>query len=320
MGFINDFFSDDFMPHGHCLLWRHDLLFLHVGGDALTAIAYLLIPLALVRLVKARTDLKFDWMILLFAGFIFFCGATHILGIINVWHGYYYIHGLIKTLTGIISIATAILLWRLLPMAIAHPSKQALTDKISQLQQAEQRLANANQSLEQEVARRTAQLEKLANTDELTNLLNRREIMRILTAEIERAERYNAPLSLLMLDLDHFKRINDTYGHQTGDDILITCAEQLRLASRSIDIIGRIGGEEFLIILPGTNQTEAKNMAERSRQAIESSRTVVADIALSCTVSIGVVQWSVGTTLQQLVKQADDMLYKAKSNGRNCVY
>tara|TARA_R110000868_G_scaffold22870_1_gene93252 strand:+ start:2113 stop:3075 length:963 start_codon:yes stop_codon:yes gene_type:complete len=319
MSLINELLNGDFMPHGHCLLWRQDLLVLHVGGDVLTSIAYLLIPIALLRLVKARSDLKFDSMIMLFAAFIFFCGATHILGVINVWHGYYYIHGLIKTLTGVISIATAILLWRLLPIAIAHPSKQALTDKILQLEQAEQRLANANQSLEQEVAKRTAQLENMANTDELTNLLNRREIMRILNLEITRAERHNAPLSLLMLDLDHFKMINDTYGHQAGDDILITCANQLRLASRNIDFIGRLGGEEFLIILPDTDQTDARNIAERCRQAIESSVTLVGAIPLSCTVSIGVAQWSTGTTLLEFIKRADELLYKAKSNGRNCI-
>ncbi|KXI28709.1 GGDEF domain-containing protein [Paraglaciecola hydrolytica] len=319
MDFFKEFLNGDFMPHGHCLLWREDLLLLHVGGDALTSIAYLLIPLALLKLVKARTDLHLDWMIMLFAGFIFFCGATHILGIINVWHGYYYIHGLIKTLTGVISIATAILLWRLLPQAIAHPSKQALTDKILQLQQAEQRLANANQTLEQEVAKRTAQLEKMANTDDLTGLLNRREIMRILSLEITRAERHNIPLSILMLDLDEFKQINDTYGHHAGDKLLIACAEQFRLTSRNIDFIGRLGGEEFLILLPDTNYEEAKPLAERCRMAIEKN-LVVTDIPKGCTVSIGVVQWSLGMTLQQLINQADELLYKAKSNGRNCVY
>ncbi|WP_340680336.1 GGDEF domain-containing protein [Paraglaciecola sp.] len=319
MGIIDEFLNGDFMPHGHCLLWRHDLLTLHVGGDVLTAIAYLMIPLALVRLVKARSDLKFDSMILLFAGFIFFCGATHVLGIINIWHGYYYIHGVLKTMTGIISIATAILLWRLLPMAIDLPGKQALTDKIAELQQAELRLAEANQTLEQEVAKRTVQLEKMANTDELTGLLNRREIMRILNLQIIRAQRHNSPLALMMFDLDHFKLINDTHGHQAGDKMLVTCAEQFRLVSRNIDFIGRIGGEEFLIILPDTCHTDAMQIAERCRLKIESAHTLVSDTQLSCTVSIGVAQWSVGTTLQQFVKHADELLYKAKSDGRNCV-
>ena len=318
MTFIQELFNGNFMPHGHCLLWRHDLLLLHVGGDVLTSIAYLLIPIALIRLVKARNDLKFDWMFLLFAGFIFFCGATHILGIINIWHGYYYIHGIIKTLTGLISMATAILLWRLLPNAIALPSKQALTDKIAELKQAEQRLEDANQSLEREVAKRTAQLEKMASTDELTGLLNRREIMRILNLEIARAERHNTPLSLLMLDLDHFKQINDNHGHQAGDDILMNCAEQFRLASRNIDFIGRLGGEEFLIILPDTNRHDALQLAERCRRAIEQAFNAT-EIPLCCTVSIGAAQWSAGMTLQQLIKQADDALYKAKSSGRNCV-
>ena len=96
MEFINELINGDFMPHGHCLLWRTDLLILHVGGDMLTFIAYMLIPIALVRLVRARDDMRFDWMFLMFAGFIFFCGATHLLGLINVWHGYYFIHGIIQ--------------------------------------------------------------------------------------------------------------------------------------------------------------------------------------------------------------------------------
>lgn len=319
MGFIDNLLDGDFMPHGHCLLWRHDLLLLHVGGDALTTLAYFLIPLALVRLVKARHDLKFDGIILLFAGFIFFCGATHLLGMINVWHGYYYIHGIVKSATGLISIATAILLWRLLPKAIALPGKQELTDKIAELSLAKQQLAEANQSLEQTVMARTAQLEKMASTDELTGLFNRREILRRLNQEIARCERHNAPLSLMMLDLDHFKHVNDTYGHQTGDKILVACAEQLRAASRNIDEIGRLGGEEFLIILPDTDRAQAKHLAERCRQAIEDIQ-ITDEIPHRCTVSIGVAEWSPGMSKPQLIKQADDLLYQAKSAGRNCVF
>ena len=319
MEFINNLLDGDFMPHGHCLLWRTDLLLLHVGGDTLTFIAYMLIPIALVRLVRARDDLRFDWMFLLFAGFIFFCGATHFLGIINVWHGYYYIHGIIKSMTGIISILTAISLWYLLPQAISLPSKRIMSAKIVELMRAEQKLAEANHHLEAEVRKRTAQLEKMATTDELTELLNRREIIRLLELEIARAERQGSALSIMMLDLDHFKAVNDRHGHQAGDRALIRAAESFKQLLRKTDFIGRIGGEEFLVILPDTDINNAFELAERVRQALQQHITDNPSEP-ACTVSIGVAQCRAGDNLYSLIQRADETLYQAKSNGRNCVY
>ncbi|WP_240224463.1 GGDEF domain-containing protein [Rheinheimera hassiensis] len=318
MAFINDLLNGDFMPHGHCLLWRTDLLLLHVGGDTLTFIAYMLIPIALIRLVRARVDLRFDWMFLLFAGFIFFCGATHILGIINVWHGYYYIHGIIKSMTGIISILTAISLWYLLPQAISLPGKRDMEAKIVELMRAEHELAASNQRLEAEVKKRTAQLEKMATTDELTELLNRREIMRLLELEIARADRQGTALSIMMLDLDHFKAVNDNYGHQAGDRALKNAAENFKQQLRKTDFIGRIGGEEFLVLLPDTDISSAYGLGNRIRQALQRQTTDNSAIP-SCTTSIGVTQYSAGDDLHSLVQRADETLYQAKSNGRNCV-
>ncbi|HEY0923884.1 GGDEF domain-containing protein [Rheinheimera pacifica] len=319
MDFFNELLNGDFMPHGHCLLWRTDLLLLHVGGDTLTFIAYMLIPIALIRLVRARDDLRFNWMFLLFAGFIFFCGATHILGIINVWHGYYYIHGIIKSMTGIISILTAILLWYLLPQAISLPGKRAMEAKIVALMRAEHELAASNQRLEAEVKKRTAQLEKMATTDELTELLNRREIMRLLELEIARADRQGTALSIMMLDLDHFKAINDNFGHQAGDRALKNAAENFKQQLRKTDFIGRIGGEEFLVLLPDTDISSAYGLANRIRQALEQQTTDNSAIP-SCTASIGVTQYIASDDLHSLIQRADETLYQAKSNGRNCVY
>ncbi|MCC5452737.1 GGDEF domain-containing protein [Rheinheimera sp. UJ51] len=317
MTFINDLFNGSFMPHGHCLLWRTDLLILHVGGDLMTFVAYMLIPLALLRLVKMRDDLKFSWIVLMFACFIFFCGATHFLGVVNVWHGYYYIHGIMKSLTGIVSIATAIMLWHLLPYAIAMPSKRNLEEKIVALTLAEKKLAQANQHLESEVAKRTAQLEKLATTDELTELANRREIMRILDIELLRCLRQKSSLCIMMLDLDHFKAINDDHGHQTGDQTLKFAAECFKQQIRKIDFIGRIGGEEFLIILPDTAIDPAVELAERIRLALNQQSTKQA--LPNCTVSIGVTYCQITDTPQSLLQRADDMMYQAKTNGRDQV-
>ncbi|MGP9799917.1 GGDEF domain-containing protein [Rheinheimera sp. NSM] len=318
MAFINELLNGDFMPHGHCLLWRTDLLLLHVGGDTLTFIAYMLIPLALIKLVRARDDLRFDWIFLLFAGFIFFCGATHILGIINVWHGYYYIHGIIKSMTGIISMLTAILLWYLLPQVISLPGKRAMEAKIVELMRAEHELEASNQRLEAEVKKRTAQLEKMATTDELTELLNRREIMRLLELEIARAERQGTALSIMMLDLDHFKAVNDNFGHQAGDRALKSAAGTFKQQMRKTDFIGRIGGEEFLVILPDTAISSAYALAERIRLTLE-QHTIENPLTPNCTASIGVTQCRSADDLHSLIQRADESLYQAKSNGRNCV-
>lgn len=121
MSFVDKLLDGSFMPHGHCFLWRGDLLFLHVAGDLTTALAYILIPFVLVRLVIIRDDLRFNSIFLLFAGFILFCGLTHIIDVVNVWHGYYYIEGGAKVATGLISITTAIVLWRLVPVLVAMP-------------------------------------------------------------------------------------------------------------------------------------------------------------------------------------------------------
>lgn len=318
MDIIKEIFNGNFMPHGHCLLWRGDLLFLHVGGDLLTFTAYMLIPIALVKLVKSRDDFRFNWLFLMFAGFIFFCGATHLVGLINIWNGYYYIEGIVKFLTGIISMVTAVMLWHLLPEAISFPSRRNMQQKITELQQAEKQLAESNQRLEAEVKKRTAQLEKIATTDELTGLYNRREIMRILDIEISRVSRQQTPLSIMMLDLDHFKAINDQYGHQTGDVTLQNAAASISQGIRKTDAIGRIGGEEFLIIMPDTTIESAYDHADRIRQTLAEQKST--DTAKQfCTTSIGVAQFLQDDTLKSFIQRADETLYRAKAEGRNRV-
>jgi diguanylate cyclase (GGDEF)-like protein len=314
MAFIDKLFDGSFMPHGHCFLWREDLLFLHVVGDLTTALAYILIPIVLVRLVIIREDLRFNSIFLLFAGFILFCGLTHIISVVNIWHGYYYIEGGAKIATGLISITTAIVLWRLVPMVVALPSRNDMAVKVVELQQARDALAESNRSLEAKVTQRTQELERLASRDPLTNLLNRREIVRLLNIEIERAERQKTPLSVLMLDLDHFKSINDNFGHQLGDSVLRSSADSLVEASRKTDFVGRIGGEEFLLLLPNTGHAAALQLAERYRLRIENNTD-----SIHCTCSIGVAELRVGEHPDNLMQRADQALYAAKNSGRNNV-
>lgn len=167
-----------------------------------------------------------------------------------------------------------------------------------------------------------ARLEVLAHTDPLTQVLNRRALTTRLTSELERARRYEAVLSLLMIDLDHFKTINDTFGHLVGDDVLRATALLLQQAIRSVDVVARYGGEEFVIVLPETPLSGAVAFAERVRAAIEDHPfRATSGERIRVTASVGVAVFPAGdvTTVDSLLAHADEALYRAKSAGRNQV-
>ncbi len=157
-----------------------------------------------------------------------------------------------------------------------------------------------------------------ARTDMLTGLPNRRHFMELATSECERANRYGGPLSLMMIDLDGFKNINDTHGHQAGDRALVAFAEVCRKSVRINDIPGRIGGEEFAVILPETDENRAFEVAERLRRAL--AATIVkagTGGGFGFTASIGVAARADDSELDRLISEADRALYAAKSSGRN---
>ena len=168
-----------------------------------------------------------------------------------------------------------------------------------------------------------ARLEMLAITDPLTLTLNRRALVDRLDEEMERARRYGLVLTLLMVDLDHFKRVNDTHGHLVGDDVLREVSMIIQREVRTVDIVARYGGEEFVVVLPETAEEGAVAFAERVRQRIAEHRIAgeEGEEALSLTVSIGVATFpstSIETT-DDLISHADDALYRAKAEGRNKV-
>jgi diguanylate cyclase (GGDEF)-like protein len=166
-----------------------------------------------------------------------------------------------------------------------------------------------------------AKLKDLANTDELTGLANRRHFMESLQREIERARRYNSALSLVLLDLDHFKRVNDTHGHAAGDDVLRETASILREVCRDVDEAARIGGEELALLLPETNAAGARVMAERVRRRIEQTALASpAGAAYEVTASFGVASLDEEIdTPDRLLQASDAALYRAKEAGRNRV-
>lgn len=168
------------------------------------------------------------------------------------------------------------------------------------------------------------QLQVLATTDPLTGLFNRREFFARADNEIQRSQRSREPLALFMLDLDLFKRINDRFGHASGDAVLTAVASALQGCLRRIDIVGRIGGEEFAILLPNTGSEAARIAAERLRQAVAELRVGDADIAITTSLGIAFadcVPSDVGSEefLHCLLQEADTALYVAKGRGRNRV-
>lgn len=165
------------------------------------------------------------------------------------------------------------------------------------------------------------QLEHQAQTDYLTGLPNRGHFFKLASHELHRSLRYGGALSLLMLDIDHFKDINDQHGHQAGDLVLQTFAATCRACLRDFDIIGRLGGEEFAVLLPQTDSMQAFEAAQRLRQSIAETPTALADGQLiRITASFGVTSLSSESIdLDGLILQADKALYNAKRAGRNCV-
>lgn len=172
----------------------------------------------------------------------------------------------------------------------------------------------------EQIHRLNGQLEYLAMTDELTVLINRRSFFIKGNEEISRARRYHTALTMIMLDIDKFKKINDTYGHGVGDMILQFIAKILQELCREVDVVARLGGEEFGILLPNTKAADGVILAERLRQAINGKNYLTQDQRISVSASFGVAQYSKEMqNLDELIKIADAAMYQAKNQGRNRV-
>ncbi len=176
-------------------------------------------------------------------------------------------------------------------------------------------------TLQDELRRSNRLLMELSQTDPLTRLHNRRSLTELLENEVNRCHRKLAPCSLIMCDIDHFKKVNDEYGHQAGDEALVAVADLLREHLRPYDLAARYGGEEFCLVLPETNLTQAVEVAERIRKRTECFNFKGNLATLRLTISLGVATIS-GTSEKsekELIRMADEALYLAKNNGRNRV-
>ncbi len=210
---------------------------------------------------------------------------------------------------------------------------EAITEKLTQLSK---NLRSTISKVKRELNRTRAEMKKssqmveqlkkeldkykeMSIIDELTHVLNRRGLMEILEREIARSKRFKLPLSVVMVDIDDFKKVNDTYGHPVGDKVLQTVAQILKNSLRITDVVARYGGEEFLVVLPNTGLEDAKVVAEKLRRSVEKKTYKYKDDTFRITISLGVTQLRESDTLELLLKRADDALYISKKEGKNRV-
>ena len=163
-------------------------------------------------------------------------------------------------------------------------------------------------------------LYQAARKDPLTGLSNRRDMLSRLETEVSRARRYGEPLSVILIDIDHFKSVNDEYGHEVGDRVLKQVANRLSENLRSEDFCARWGGEEFLVCLPNVSLNGARTVAEKLRQSVQKTPGQSTAGPIRLTISLGVAGYSADQSLDDIVRTADTAMFQAKRNGRNRVY
>ncbi len=208
-----------------------------------------------------------------------------------------------------------------------EPLLEALNDLVSQLSHRNEELVELNSSLENKVQERTQELvdinkslEEISLTDSLTRLSNRRRCIRELSLFWDESTKKEQPLSCIMIDIDYFKEINDTYGHAAGDKVLCEFSQELLYSVRSDDLVCRLGGDEFFVLCGNTDQSGVRYLANKIHENISNLRVKLSHATWSGSASIGVATKLVKMkSYEELVKLADESVYKAKESGRNCV-
>jgi diguanylate cyclase (GGDEF)-like protein len=279
-----------------------------VGRVSLSAIALMVLCVALDSHLGA-VWLAFGFSLLFALGMV-------LLGVLTIRHGQqagrYFLWAALCSMLGLASIALAVAGYLPVNALTFHGIEIGVMLEATLLS-----LALSSRLRQQEQARKDA--EQLARIDSLTGLLNRRAFCEDAARIWSTALRHNRILSVIMLDLDHFKSINDSYGHDMGDRVLVAVAQILSASCRTGDILARWGGEEFVLLLPETDLQQACLFSERIRSAIEERQLVISSQQIALSVSLGAAQRAREATLEKLVCQADNRLYDAKRHGRNQV-
>jgi diguanylate cyclase (GGDEF)-like protein len=193
---------------------------------------------------------------------------------------------------------------------------EVFNDMVARLRQGREELASINETLRQ----KNVELHEISITDSLTGLYNRKHLMETLDREVTRSQRYSHPFSLLVVDIDHFKKYNDTYGHLAGDEALRRLASVFKETIRSSDYAARYGGEEFMIILPEISPEKGVEAAERIRCKVAEQRFEGDGEPVEVTISVGVASYpESGEDAETVIRNADEALYEAKKRGRNQV-
>jgi diguanylate cyclase (GGDEF)-like protein len=233
-----------------------------------------------------------------------------------------FLEKVIGYLLGFLLLAIGFVKWMPTVMALRQ-AERALRKSSDELElkvtQRTSHLQDINEELQHEITKRKElekEFKKLATTDNLTQAYNKMKFREIMPREMERAERFNEALSILMIDIDSFKKINDTYGHVEGDYVLKTIADLVREKLRKVNYFVRWGGDEFVVIAVETDLEGSRILAERVRKSIENYKF---DKVGKVTASFGIAQLKKGETEDSLITRADKALYKAKENGRNRV-
>jgi diguanylate cyclase (GGDEF)-like protein len=305
-GMLAPLFSANYLPHRYCYLAKPGLIWTNVAMDGAIALSYTVIFGSLMwiahkmRLTRALDS--YQWIFLAFGAFIVACGATHVMEMVTVWWPVYPLSAAVKVVCALASIPTAVVFARAAPDLVV---------KVTRFVEMEAELRKAHHELTES-----------STHDALTGLTNRGQFDVGLTSEWLRAGRSGVSLSVLMMDIDHFKKLNDRYGHQSGDECLRQVAKVLSgRQGRTEDVAARYGGEEFALILPGSGLAAAHRIAEDIRAAVNALEipNENSPAAPFVTLSIGVASCKPTFTenVMVLLAAADAALYVAKRTGRN---